>query len=351
MTGHGPVAETTRTVRFHEFGEPGDVLRLEETTVPAPGPGRIRVRVHACGLNPADWALARGLFPGKLPRGIGVDVAGRVDAVGDGVGGVAVGELVFGTADWRDEPSAGAADVAIMDRWTPVPEGLGLEQAAALPMVLETAYRSLVQLGCSAGDTVLIHGAGSMVGYAAVQIALIRGVTVIATAGETYAEALRAMGATVTGYGDGMVERITELHDGSVDWALDTAPVDGALPDLVAVAGGDPKRVLTISHFQTAKELGVRDSFSAADQDADQRFAAVTDIAKAAADSLRFDIFPEFGQLAAEGRFTIPVARVFALEDWRTALELSLSGNPHGKLLLLPDESAAIGGNAGREAG
>jgi NADPH:quinone reductase-like Zn-dependent oxidoreductase len=93
-----------RTVRFHEYGEPADVLHMETAPVPDPGPGRIRVVVHACGLAPADWALCRGLFPGQLPRGIGCDVSGTVDAVGDGDGdGVtdgAVGELVFGTADW-----------------------------------------------------------------------------------------------------------------------------------------------------------------------------------------------------------------------------------------------------------
>jgi NADPH:quinone reductase-like Zn-dependent oxidoreductase len=75
----------TRTVRFHSYGEPSDVLRMEETMVPAPSSNRIRVRVIACGVNPADWALCRGLFAGNLPRGIGLEVSGTVDAVGDGV--------------------------------------------------------------------------------------------------------------------------------------------------------------------------------------------------------------------------------------------------------------------------
>ena len=76
---------TMRTVRFHNYGEPADVLRLEEVVIPTPDVGHVRVRVHACGLNPADWALCRGLFPGSLPRGIGLDVSGIVDAVGEGV--------------------------------------------------------------------------------------------------------------------------------------------------------------------------------------------------------------------------------------------------------------------------
>lgn len=306
-----------RTLRFHEYGEPGDVLRLETAAVPAPGPGRIRVAVHACGLTPADWALCRGLFPGGLPRGIGIEISGTVDAIGDGVTGVAAGDLVFGTADWRGAPVAGASDRAIMDHWFPVPPGLDLAQAAALPMALETAYRSLAQLGLSAGHTILIHGAGSTIGFAAVQIARIRGAQVIATAGPTYAQRLRDLGATVTGYGDGMAERVGAIAHGPVDLVLDTAPVGGALPDLVRIAGGDPKRVLTISDFAAARELGVRDSFEEGQ-------------------TQRFDVFPEFAQLAADGKFTVPVAGTFPLQDWRAALEISLSGQARGKLLLLP---------------
>jgi NADPH:quinone reductase-like Zn-dependent oxidoreductase len=224
MAEHDPAAETTRTVRFHEYGEPADVLHLETAPVAAPGPGRIRVVVHACGLNPADWALCRGLFPGKLPRGIGCEVSGTVEAIGDGVTDIAVGDRVFGTADFANEHSAGAADRAIMDAWFAVPEGLDLTQAAALPMALSTAYWHLARLGLSAGRTILINGAGTTVGYAAVQIALIRGMRVIATAGETYAAQLRDLGATVTTYGDGLVDRVKAISDGPVDLVFDTWP-------------------------------------------------------------------------------------------------------------------------------
>ena len=94
-------AEKTRTIRFHEFGEPADVLRLEEAPLPAPNAGHVAVRVHACGLNPADWALCRGLSARKLPCGIGLDVSGIVIAVGDGVSDVAVGDAVFGPSDYE----------------------------------------------------------------------------------------------------------------------------------------------------------------------------------------------------------------------------------------------------------
>ncbi|MBS5915144.1 MAG: hypothetical protein KID09_31875, partial [Paenibacillus macerans] len=66
---------TMRTIRFHDYGEPAEVLRMEQVAVPDPGPGRIRVTVRACGLNPVDWAICKGLFPGNLPRGIGLELS------------------------------------------------------------------------------------------------------------------------------------------------------------------------------------------------------------------------------------------------------------------------------------
>jgi D-arabinose 1-dehydrogenase-like Zn-dependent alcohol dehydrogenase len=280
MTEDEPATSAMRTVRFREYGAPGDVLHLETVPVPDPGPGRIRVAVHACGLAPADWALCRGLFPGDLPRGIGCDVSGTIDAVGESVTDVKIGDAVFGTADWAHCSSAGASDRAVMNRWFRVPDGLDLVQAAALPMTVDTAFWHLNALGFDPEKTILIHGAGSTIGFAAVQIALLRGMRVIATAGETYAQRLRALGAQVTAYGDGMVERVTEINGGPVDLVLDTAPVGGCLPDLVRIAGAEPKRVLTISDFAAAGGLGVRDTFH---EDRGNQVEAL----------------PEFGQLAA----------------------------------------------------
>jgi NADPH:quinone reductase-like Zn-dependent oxidoreductase len=140
---------------------------------------------------------------------------------------------------------------------------------------------------------VLVHGAGTTIGYAAVQIAVLRGARVIATAGTTYAGALRAAGAEVTGYGDGMAERVTALAGGPVDLVLDTAPASNALPDLVRTAAA-PGHVLTLSDFEAAQELGVRVSFGA--------------------DNIRYDVLGEYAQLASAGRFTVPVARTFPLD-------------------------------------
>lgn len=304
-----------KALRFHNYGEPANVLRLENADVPSPGAGHIRVQVHACGLNPADWALCRGLFASGLPRGVGLDVSGTVDAVGEGVVDVRVGDRVLGVPEFREYPSAGAADYAVLSVWTSVPEGLDLVEAAALPMVIETAYRCLGVLDVAAGSTLFIYGAGTMVGFAAVQMALMRGAEVIAAAGATFAGQIRALGAEVTLYGDGMVERVRA--GGTPNLIFDAGPISDVLPDLVSIAGGDAHRIVTVSnHGPAAEAMGVRNSFGG-----ELGYAALGDFAK----------------LAAEGRFKVPVARTFPLEHWREALELSLSGRAHGKLVLLPE--------------
>ncbi len=342
-----------QTLRFHEYGEPAAVLRLERSPVPSPAAGRLRVAVRACGLNPADWALCRGLFPGKLPRGIGLDVAGIVDAIGEGVTGIAIGDRVVGAADFVGYPSAGASDFAVMEYFAPVPQKLDLVQAAALPMAVWTAFRHLDFLRVGAGQTILVHGAGSVIGFAAVQVALLRGARVVATAGETYADRLRAKGALVTSYGERMAERILKLAEGPVDLVLDTAPgaadpevvhklIEGSMApapedttpasqemvDLVRAAGGDPQRVVTLGDGKSARKLGARTTF---------------DVLRAAgtpSPTMRSDVLREFVQRAADGSFTVPVARTFALEDWREAYDISQSRRARGKLILLPRGAA-----------
>jgi NADPH:quinone reductase-like Zn-dependent oxidoreductase len=274
-------------------------------------------------------------------------VAGTVDAVGEGVTDVAVGDRVAGSVDYAGYASAGASELAILERWARVPDNLDLVQASALPMAIETAYRHLALLHVKAGQTILVNGGGTMMGFAIVQMALLRGARVIATAGETYAERLRAMGARVTPYGEGVAERLQKLAEGPVDLALDTAPhaadpeflrklmsgavsasteagpVAGALPDLIKAVGGDARRVVTISDGKSALKLGVRTSF---------------DLLREAAQSPLppHDALGEFIRRAAEGTFTVPVARTFELEEWRTALDISLSHRARGKLVLLP---------------
>lgn len=234
---------------------------------------------------------------------------------------VAFGDRVFGTADWANMPTAGASDRAVMNRWFAMPEGLDFIHAAALPMTVDTAFAHLRWLGLTAGNTLMVHGAGSTIGFAAVQIALRHGMRVIATAGDTYAQQLRGFGAEVTSYGDGMVQRVANLADGPVDVALDTAPVGGSLPDLIEIAGGDPRKVMTISDFTAAAEVGARSS-------------ATEDLAA------RVEALPEHAQLAADGAFVTPIAATFPLDQWETALQVSVSGSARGKLVLVPRSDA-----------
>jgi NADPH:quinone reductase-like Zn-dependent oxidoreductase len=310
-----------RALRLHHFGAPGDVLRLEYAPIPVPGPNQVRIRVHACALNPADRAICAGFFFGSaLPRGIGLDVSGIVDAVGEGVTNAEVGDRVFGVPDFIAGHSAGAAEHAVLMAWARVPEGLGLLEASVLPMAVETGVRSLDLLGLTSGQTILINGGGSMMGFAAVQMALMRGARVIATAGETFAGPLRDLGAKVTPYGAGMVQRVREIAGGPVDLALHAALADGVLPDLIDMVGGDPQRVMSISDFDEGR-LGVRTT------------GREPNLVP------RYDALAEYADQAAQGRFTLPIARTFALEAWREALDLAFSNRAHGKVVLLPEDA------------
>ena len=300
------------------------MLREERVEVADPPAARVRVRVSAAGLNPADWELCRGFMAGSLPRGIGYDVAGTVDAVGDDVEDVAIGDLVFGTTDFAGQPSAGAADIAILNSWYRVPEGLDPVDAAVLPMAVQTATWTLDAMGLEPGTTLLVNGAGATVGFAAVQIALRRGARVIATAGTTFAHELTTLGALVTPYGEGMAARVRDLAGGPVDLVLDAPPPSaGSIPELIDIAE-DPSRVMTISNHDEARRLGARVNL---------------DYLAAMAPAATF--MPQYASLAADGAFRIPIAHTYRLGEWQEAVKLSMSGHPHGKVVLLPEGSSA----------
>ncbi len=147
----------------------------------------------------------------------------------------------------------------MLAHWAHVPATLDFAGAAALPVAVETAVRSLDLLEVAAGQTLLINGGAGAVGTVAVQFAVDRGARVIVTASERNAERLRCYGAEVTGYGDGLADRVRALaRRTGVDRVLDMGP-GGALPELVEIAG-DPQHVLTISDMQGAASAGVRTS-------------------------------------------------------------------------------------------
>ena len=182
-----------RAVVITNHGDPS-VLRVEQRPDPAPGPGQVRVDVHAAGLNFADVMARMGLYPDapKPPVVVGYEVAGVVGAVGEGVGGVGEGDRVL--AGTRFGGQAEQVVVAARDV-VPLPESLSFAQGAAVPVNYTTAWAALVTYGnVQEGERVLIHAAAGGVGIAATQIAKRRGATVLGTASPGKHDAIRANG-------------------------------------------------------------------------------------------------------------------------------------------------------------
>jgi NADPH:quinone reductase-like Zn-dependent oxidoreductase len=298
-----------KAIQYSRFGGP-EVLELVDLPDPHPGPGQIRVAVRAAAVNPIDWKVRSGMMGGEVPQTTGREVAGVVDEVGDGVTDAAPGDRVFGfVAD-----GAGAAELALLADYAPIPPSLDFAQAAALPVAVETAVRTLELLGVRPGTTVLINGAAGGVGSAATQIARSRGARVIGTASPYNHEYLRSLGAEPTTYGDGLVERVREIAPEGLDVALDAAG-GGALPALVELTG-DPERVVTIVDYAGAQHTGAR-------------FSGGLGTGRAV-HALR-----DIGTAIEAGQFSIRVAQTFPLEQIAEAHRLSETGHVRGKLILV----------------
>ena len=298
-----------KAIQYSRFGGP-EVLEVVELSEPRPGPGQIRIAVHAAGINPIDWKVRSGMMGGDLPQTTGREAAGVVDEVGDGVTDVAPGDRVFGFADG----GGGAAELALLADYAPVPPSLDFAQAAGLPVAVETAVRTLDLLGVGAGTTVVINGATGGVGSAATQIAHSRGARVIGTASEGNHDYLRSLGAEPTTYGEGLVERVREIAPAGVDAALDVAGHD-ALAALVELTGS-PERVVTIADYAGAQHTGVKFTGGPG---TDRAVNALRDI----------------GGLIDAGQFSLSVARTFPLEQIAEAHRLSETGHVRGKLILV----------------
>lgn len=295
-----------KKVSFAEFGGP-DVLQLTTAEEPHAGPGQIRVAVRAAGVNPADWRVREGqvlkAHPVALPAGVGLDAAGVVDEVGEGVEGIAVGDRVFG------EGADTYAEFAVLTAWAVMPEGLSFEEAAGYPSVVETALRVIREVGVRPGQTLLVSGASGGVGSAVLQIARERGIAVIGTAGAANQDYLRSLGALATTYGDGWVERVRRL--GRVDAALDLAG-SGVIRELVELTG-DPQKVISIADL-TAPELGVR--FSGVAGSVPQALA-------------------EAAALIARGKLHIPVEKAYTLAEAAAAHTDSQAGHTRGRRVMV----------------
>lgn len=300
-----------KVVQYSQFGGP-EVLEIAEVDEPHAGPGQIRVTVHAAGINPVDWKMRRGNMGGDLPARTGREVAGVVDEVGEGVSDVATGDEVFGFADG----GGGVAEKVLLADYARIPGSLDFAGAAALPVAVETAVRTLDAVGVGEGMTVLVNGAAGAVGSAAVQIAVSRGARVIGTASPNNHDYLRSLGAEPTTYGEGLAQRVRELAPEGVDAAVDAAG-GGALPDLVQLTGG-PQHVVTIADYAGAEQTGVT-------------FSGGMGTGRAV------HALSEIGELIDAGRFTLPVAQTFRLDQISEAHRLSETGHVRGKLVVLLD--------------
>ncbi|HTT27450.1 MAG TPA: NADP-dependent oxidoreductase [Solirubrobacteraceae bacterium] len=306
----------SRAVIYEQFGGP-EVLELRDVPEPHAGPGEIRIRVAAVGLNPMDPAFAAmpelaARFSITLPSGFGYDFAGSVDEVGDGADGFAVGDRVYGGAMERS-----AADFVVMK--IPVaasevlfhtPGDLSDEVASTLGVAGATAAVALAALNPGPQDTVLVGGAAGGVGVFVVQLARLAGASVIGTASEGTFPFLRDLGAEPVAYGAGLEDRVRASAPGGITAAIDlfgTETIETALS-----LGLPPDRIVAIAAGPNPPGGARAVSGGQAQPDAVPRIAAA---------------------IAAQ-EVTVPIAARFPIEQIREAAALQANRHVHGKIVV-----------------
>lgn len=300
-----------RAAAFSEFGGP-EVLRLMELPDPEAGPGQVRIRVRAAGVQPIDCAVRRGFQqPGTtitFPAVPGNEFAGVIDQVGEGVSNLVVGAEVlgFGRLNASAELLAVAADQVVAK-----PSRMPWAIAGGFTAGAQTAHIALTELAIGPDDTLLVHGAAGAVGTVAVQLGVRAGARVIGTASESNQDYVRSLGATPLVYGADLVERVRAL--GGVTTALDGAGGAALAASLELVA--DRSRILTLVEHERASELGIR----------------VTPNARSAARLAGLVALYDAGELAVHLRATLP------LEQAADAHRLVETGHGAGKVVLTID--------------
>ena len=306
----------SRAVIYERYGGP-DVLELRDVPDPHAGPGEIRIRVAAVGLNAMDPAFAAmpelaARFNITLPSGFGYDFAGSVDEVGDGADGFTVGDRVYGGVMER-----AAADFVVMK--TPpgadgvlfhTPDGLSDAIASTLYIAGATAAAVLAVLNLGPADTVLVGGAAGGVGVFVVQLARLTGARVIGTASDSTFPFLRALGAEPVSYGPGLEDRVRAAAPSGITAAIDlfgTETIETALG-----LGLAPNRIAAIAAGPNPPG-NARAVFGN-----DARPNAVPQIAAAI--------------LAHE--VTVPIAAMFPIEQIREAATLQANRHVHGKIVI-----------------
>lgn len=297
-----------KAVAFTEFGGP-DVLKVLDLPEPHAGPGEVRVRVKAAGVQPYDAAVRSGWVPPGLelgwPRVPGNEFAGVVDEVNGG--DLAPGAEVLGFTAVRAAAEHIVVPVADV---TPKPPEMPWDVAGGFTAGTQTASIALEALKVEKGETLLIHGAAGAVGTAAVQLAKLKGATVIGTASEANQDYLRELGATPVVYGEGLKERLAPL---GVDVVLDGA--GGVALDLSLELVKERDRILTLVDHGRAAELGVL-------------------VSKSGRSAARL---AELAALYAKGDLRFPIRRAYPYTEAAAAHREIETGHGRGKIVLMFD--------------
>ncbi|WP_309119736.1 NADP-dependent oxidoreductase [Paenibacillus sp.] len=243
---------------FTSFGGP-EVMRVMEVPDPHAGPGQVRVRVKAAGVQHYDCAIRGGWTPSygvtvNFPQIPGNEFAGVIDEVGAGVTGFSIGSEVLGFAIlncYAEYVVVGADQIVVK------PKTMTWEEAGGLTGNGQGASIALTAIGVKPGDTVFINGAAGSLGSIAVQLAKALGAKkVIGTASETNHDFIRSLGAIPITYEKGLADRLRKIAPEGIDCAFDTAGGEGlhAAVELVA----DKKRICTFFAYDLIEELGLR---------------------------------------------------------------------------------------------
>ncbi|WP_460105490.1 NADP-dependent oxidoreductase [Pseudomonas sp. S3_H06] len=302
-----------KAIRVAQYGQP-EGLTFEEMPSPVPGINEVLIEVAGSGVNPVDWKVLSGamkaFIPLQLPYTPGVEVSGRVAAVGDGVTAFSVGDEVFGFINIVGGYATEA--VASVDRLARRPSRLPALHAAGVSAVALTAWQALHEHAqIKAGQRVLVHGASGGVGSLAVQMARIAGATVIATASARNHDYLRELGASeVIDYNQVQFETVVD-------------PVDVVL-DLV---GGETQ----LRSWSVLKPGGVLVSPVSPPDAAQAQSARAT--GKHFATRSDGKQLQQIAALFESGELVIEVD-VLPLSQAEDALRRSLSGHTRGKLVL-----------------
>lgn len=308
-------------------------MKVEEIETPIPASGEVLVKVHAAGLNPVDYKTGTNGNPAwTFPHILGLDVAGTIEALGEGVTGWAIGDRVVYHGDFRKR--GGFAEYAITTAHTisRIPDSVSFEDAAALPTAGYTAYQALFRkLPMENIKTILIQGGAGGVGGFGVQLAKNAGKTVISTASEHNHDYVKSLGADhVIDYRDEDVRaRVMEItNERGVDAVLDTVSRESATNSLDLVAyGGHLAHIAGAPDYAHIKPFTKVISYHEVALNANHHqndVAAEEDLAKMGDELLK---------LVAEGKVASLLERTISLEEIPQALEELSERHVKGKIV------------------